>query len=224
MMAKNPDDRFQDMPDLEKELLVLQGGGSPQLVTPVPAGVQGTVFSASPAVHATHPPVIWDEESLKKVTRRFAEYVGPLAKILVRQGRRTAESWDELSRELAGNITNTVDRSAFLRACARIGEGGGTSALKMPTGSSGDLTQPVDTDFLTMAMNETTQPAFELDESDTTRVVKLLAERIGPVASMLVKREMKSAASLADLTTNLALAIPDEHLRRSFLDEMNTTS
>jgi serine/threonine protein kinase len=221
MMAKDPADRFQDMSSLEKELLVLQGGGNPQQIPAVPAGVQGTVFSASPAVHAVHPPVIWDAESLKKVTRRLAEYVGPLARILVRQSRKTAESWDELSRELAGNITGPVDRAAFLRACARIGEGGGTSALIMPTGSSGDLTQTVDTDSLTMAMNETAVPTFELDDDETARVVKLLTERIGPVAPVLVKREMKKAGNLADLTANLAQAIPDEHSRRSFFEAMS---
>lgn len=224
MMAKDPADRFQDMASLEKELLVLQGGGNPQQVAAVPAGVQGTVFSASPAVHAVHPPVNWDEKSLKKVTLRLAGYVGPLARILVQKGTKTAESWDELSRELAGNISGTVDRSAFLRACARIGDGGGTSALTMPTGSSGDLTQPVDNESLTMAMNETAVPAFELDENETARVVGLLADRIGPVASILVKRELKKAGSLADLTTQLAKAIPDEGLRRSFFDSMDLSA
>jgi hypothetical protein len=221
MMAKDPADRFQDMAALEKELLVLQGGGDPAQVSAVPAGVQGTVFSASPAVHATHPPVIWEEESITKVIRRLAEYVGPLAKVLVRQAMRTAESWDELSRGLAENIAGPVDRAAFLRACARIGEGGGTSALNMPTGSSGDLTQPVDTDLLTVAMNQADVPSFELDENEKARVVGLLAEKIGPVASVLVKRELKKVGSLADLTASLARSIPDEHSRRSFFEAMN---
>jgi len=224
MMAKEPADRFQDMPSLERELLVLQGGGIPADGPPVPTGVQDTVFSASPVVQAVHPAIEWDKESLTRVTRRLAEYVGPLARILVRQVQDQAVSWEALSSELAGNISAPGDREKFLKACVRIGDGGGTSALDKQAGSSGDLTQPVDPDLLTMAMNAEPQPSFVLDETETVRVVRLLADRIGPVASVLVKREMKQARSLADLTSNLARAIPDEHMRRSFFDAMNTSS
>ena len=90
----------------------------------------------------------------------------------------------------------------------------------MPAGSSGDLTQPVDTEFLTMAMNETAVPAFEMDDDQTARVVKLLADRIGPVAPVLVKRGLKKADSLADLVSKLAKTIPDETERRSFTDAL----
>ena len=109
-------------------------------------------------------------------------------------------------------------------ACAKIGDGGGTTTLQTSAIDPGTMTQVADAEFQTMPLNAPAPPAISLDEDERARVTSLLADRIGPVAAALLKKEMKQAKSLTDLTAKLALAIPDETERRVFFEAMGNIS
>ena len=216
MMAKDPADRYQNMEELEVDLRHLRKGALPENAGPVPTALQATVFRTSPDSSLGQPAVNWDEKSLERVTRSLAGYVGPLAKVLVRKACAHAANWDELGQELAGHIRVEKDRAAFRQVCDRIGDGGGSTAFPSPSQISSAMTVPFDSGNLTVPMDSSASPAFVLDEEETNRVAGLLADRIGPVAATLVRREMKKASSLTDLVEKLARSIPDENLRRTF--------
>jgi hypothetical protein len=59
-------------------------------------------------------PVHWDEATLERCRRSLADYVGPLAKIVVARASRQARSMDELRRLAAAEIPNEDDRRKFL--------------------------------------------------------------------------------------------------------------
>lgn len=224
MMAKDPDDRYQDMGSLENDLLVLQQGGTPEATVAVPSALQATIFTSSPELETRSQAMTWDETSLDRVTKRLAKYIGPLAKVLVRKAADRAASWDELTLELSRNIPSSKNREAFILTCERIGAGGGSTVVPWSDsgfGSRSGSEAEVDPSFLTLPLKPVSRSSFSLDEPQMTRVVKLLADKIGPVARMLIKKEMKKASSLAELTTTLARSIPNEADRRSFLDAMN---
>jgi serine/threonine-protein kinase len=224
MMAKDPNDRYPDMDAVERDLVILQEGGEPSATGPVPTAVQETVFTSFP------PAVEWDDEAIEKVTQRLVEAVGPMGKVLVRKATTQAAGWDELSTQLAGYVDEPAERKTFLQACERIGEGGGTKPphgrTDPPADRSAAATMPLDRGAATMPIGSHTpppppRPAFTLDETQTGHVVGLLAQRIGPVARALVRREAPGATSMSDLTKKLAASIPDEGDRKAFVEAMS---
>lgn len=217
MMAKDPEHRYQDMPELERDLLTLQRGGQVEAIAAVPAGVQDTIFLEDPGFV---PARTWDQAQLDKVAKRLSALVGPLARVLVQRASRTAADWTALGAELATHIGDDRKRAAFLDYFGRVAAGGGTSIVTTPEPFFEALTQPVDPRARTPLPQSARTPALNLDADVQARIVGLLAERIGPIASLLVRRELPRSQSLDDLAERLARAIPDADQRRIFREAM----
>ncbi len=62
-------------------------------------------------------------------------------------------------------------------------------------------------------------PAGGLDPATIERATKVLAKYIGPIARVLVKREMKSTGDWKQLRQRLAEEIPSSAEREKFLAE-----
>lgn len=210
MMAKDPADRYPDMPALERDLRALRGGGLPESSRPVPTALQDTVFTPSPAQGLA-------PERIEAVTVRLAEHVGPLARVLVRQAAAGAVDVRDLVEKLAAGIPDPAPRDAFRAACRGL-DGGGTSVFA----ASDSATLPLS------AVGHAPPPAHPADlalkEEEAERITRLLTDRIGPVAGTLVRRERKRARDRRDLVRRLADAIPDAAARRSFLDGLEATA
>ena len=103
-MAKKPEDRFQTAQEFKialeraKQLISLPGqsGSVPRLETPTP----GT---------ATLDPV-----RIKRMRKELAQYVGPIARILVDRAAKKAVSLQQLYEMLAAEIPKSEDRQSFL--------------------------------------------------------------------------------------------------------------
>lgn len=102
-----------------KAILVSDGGEEPLFAVPNPG-------DAAPAVAAEIAPTgseceeqaraHFAAEDLEAVQQRFAEYMGPMAKVMVCHAARQASGMDELVRQLAGEIPDETERAAFLGA------------------------------------------------------------------------------------------------------------
>lgn len=215
MMAKDPDHRYQDMPELERDLLTLQRGGHVEAIAAVPAGVEETIFLDQPGAA---PARAWEQAQLDKVAKRLSALVGPLARVLVQRASRTAADWTALGAELATHIGDEQERAAFLDYCGRVMAGGGTSTVTTPAPFFEALTQPVDPSARTPVPQAPRTPEFSLEAETRARIVSLLSDRIGPIASLLVRKEAPRSHSLDDLAERLARAIPDADQRRSFTE------
>ncbi len=64
----------------------------------------------------TAPPKAWSEEELAKLEGKLAEFVGPLARVLVKKAARNAGTREELHRTLAAEIEGDKEQRRFLRA------------------------------------------------------------------------------------------------------------
>ncbi|HET9018515.1 MAG TPA: serine/threonine-protein kinase, partial [Acetobacteraceae bacterium] len=58
----------------------------------------------------------WDPHMLARVERALAQYVGPMAKVMVTEAARQAADAETLYRALARSLRSGADRSGFLRA------------------------------------------------------------------------------------------------------------
>jgi hypothetical protein len=215
MMAKSPDDRYQSMADLERDLRLLQQGRRPELSGAVPTGVQQTVFLSASEVATATPataPATWDDALLERLTRRLAEHVGPLARVLVRQAAAAATTWGALCRDLERHVPDAAMRAQFAAAAAKLCDGSVSSVSSPTLEIFHATTQPIGADSAAAVR----AAALDLDDGARERVTRLLADHIGPVASVLVRREMKRARDLDDLAARLAGAIPDDAGRGAF--------
>lgn len=136
-----------------------------------------------------------DANQLAATRQRLTELVGPIANRLVDKAAVRAGSIAELHERLAEHIPGGAERERFLAL------GGTTSREKAPA----------------RAPQREQSPRVEMGAAELESISALMARYVGPVASVLVKRESRSSASLDQLREQLAAHIPDQRDRAEFL-------
>ncbi len=165
------------------------------------AGDEATVVTARPppALVSPHGQTELDEAVLTTLQRQLAEYVGPIAKVLVGSAVRKAADVEALCALLAQNIDQPDARASFLRTALQqvaLSQSGlrGSAAARPPTIGPAGLSQAT----------------LELARSE-------LARLIGPLASLLVKRAAASHRTAAEFWQALAQHIERPEDREAFL-------
>jgi len=144
-------------------------------------------------------------ELLREAERDLATFIGPMASIVVKRAVRNASDLLELYELLSRQVANPKDRTEFL-ARGRQRAAAGFGRPRPPPG-------PTPAKTIERQSVSTPQPpnpaSIVAIESDLTRY-------IGPIARILVKRELGKFESLAKLC--LVLATHIERERRAFLN------
>jgi serine/threonine-protein kinase len=96
-LAKRPDDRFASAQEMAAALRQSSDTGADR-----------TVVLARPQAVLTDP-------MLTLAERKLTEYVGPIARILVKRAQQAATSPDDFWQRLAAHIDRDADRQAFLK-------------------------------------------------------------------------------------------------------------
>jgi len=194
-VAFDPAERYADAAAFSKAVADAMPGrpGEPQLTT---NAAQTTPREAS-----------FSAELLRETERDLATFIGPMASIAVKRAVRGASDLLGLYELLGRQVADPKDRAEFLargrqRAAAGLGR---PSPPPVPTPAKKVERQSVST---AQSPNPASIVAIE---SDLTRY-------IGPIARILVKRELGKFESLAKLCLVLAMHIPDERERRAFLN------
>jgi tRNA A-37 threonylcarbamoyl transferase component Bud32 len=128
------------------------------------------------------------------IERTLTQYVGPIAHVLVQSAIRRADNIEALSASLAGSIERAAERELFIAEVSR--QFGGALPQRPAVAAVRQL---------------------EISGAERARVQTELTRYIGPVASVLVQRELARADSVADLWDRLARRIEREDERRAFL-------
>lgn len=135
-------------------------------------------------------------ESLVRVEKQLASFLGPLARILVRKAASKTNNSDELYTLLATHLERESDRKAFLAGRAEVPQDRTTS-------------RPVREPSFTKTVSPL--PQTGLAREDVERAAHLLARYLGPIAGVLAERTAKRAGdSLSTLYSLLS-----EHLESS---------
>jgi len=88
-------------------------------MTGTAAGSQGTSLTGGSQVSASMGP--FDQNFLESVRRDLAVYLGPIAKLLIKQTAGKANTPQELYQRLAEHIPTAADRAAFLKRAPDAG-------------------------------------------------------------------------------------------------------
>jgi eukaryotic-like serine/threonine-protein kinase len=143
-------------------------------------------------------------ELVRQVERDLATLLGPMASLVLKRTLAQTNDVMELYELLAKHLSSPNDRSQFLatgrqRAAARLDQ-----SRPAPAARTVPLNRPV------QSAGSPNQASIVAIEADLTRY-------IGPIARILVKRELEKFESLSRFCLALAAHIPDEKERKAFL-------
>jgi eukaryotic-like serine/threonine-protein kinase len=196
-LAFDPAHRYRDAFEFAKALKEVPIGFGTTLVAAQPRSMDpSTVGSPDKAAFAP--------ELLREVERDLATLLGPMASLVLKRTLTQTSDVIELYELLAQHLRDPKDRSQFLamgrqRAAARLNR-----PRPPPAARSAQREWPAQSARLP------NQASIVAIEADLTRY-------IGPIAKILIKRELEKFESLSRLCLALAAHIPDEKERKAFL-------
>lgn len=215
-LTKKPDERFASAKEFQVALLqALQGKDlaglavTPEVERTLPPAEAARAEATRTSMKAPQRrPLAIAPEIVAELERSLSRHIGPLAKVLVRQGQGEAADMDELCDILADNIPTPVERAEFL---AKV------SALKKKMGAPAAAPAPAPSPSAT-AVGKTQKTRINFTPEAVALAEKRLASYVGPLARVLIKDAVTKSASLRELYTSLAVHIDDEAERRAFLE------
>jgi eukaryotic-like serine/threonine-protein kinase len=207
-VAFDPTQRYHDAGAFSKAIseAVPASAGAPQLSEAPAISEAGThpaagVAPTLPSAAALQP------ELLREIERDLATYIGPMASIAVKRAVGQTNDLLMLYDLLARQVNSPRDRAEFLargrqRAAAGLDR---RRPLSPPKPETATERKP---DHAAIPPGRANIVAIETD----------LTRYIGPIARILVKRELEKFETLQKFCLVLAAHIPDERDRRAFLN------
>jgi hypothetical protein len=135
--------------------------------------------------------------------RRLATYIGTLARVIVRRAAESARSVGELCSAIAAVIPDAADRASFL-ASAPVERA--PEAAHLPAGGRHEP-QPV----------AAPSGGLKLSDAELRDAEHRLAQYIGPLAGVLVKKAAQAASDRRDSYARLGVSIASPVDRAAFL-------
>ena len=124
---------------------------------------------------ATIPPG-WTAEELGRVERALAAFVGPMARVFVRQAAKTSTDLSALTLAVSSHLPSELDRQRFLSKMT------GT----VQTHATAPRTTPGDSGALAASAGHAQGAPVAPDV--VSRALKVLTSHIGPIAAIIVKK------------------------------------
>lgn len=198
-LAKSPDQRYQSAEAFAAALRAARDApGEPDLATVVVGRAEASRTLSATLDGGTGR---WDRTTLQRVERTLAQYVGPMARVVVAQAARESATADDLYRALADSLQGTADRSAFLRSLG--------SGRVEPTLAPRARVEP------TLSRRP---PSGLIPPEAMAAAQGVLAFFVGPIARVLVQQAAAQATSSRDFLDRLCAHVgkpgEDATLRR----------
>ena len=206
-MDKQPENRFNtgdEMAEALRQVLNSSGAGESHVVTrisPVAGGAGAPQESRNVRRDAdpSAPEPQLDADTLRILEQKLMDFVGPIARILVRTTAGRSRSVGDLCAQLAQSITDTAERERFRREVGQL------IRVSSPMAD------------IQLSRGEGSGGRKRLPEHEVERVQEALTQFIGPIARVLVRRATADASSVEALWVSLSNHIASPIERAAFL-------
>lgn len=220
-LRKSADQRFQSAREFSDAIahaletmtadrtLPLPGRGAAASVQDKTVWLQQTVIDPARTVV---PPASLDlpPETLAAIEASLKQLIGPMARHVMRSTAGHVHSVDEFLSTLAEKIPDLAEREGFKARTARLNRHDHPVVPVAPT-----------PDGAHQAANRSMpRPPFAFDAGTLARAEKQLAQHVGPLAKVLIKRAANDSGNVSELYRKLAEHIDSEPLRKSFLESL----
>ncbi len=146
----------------------------------------------------------WDKKQLAAVEKQLANYMGPLASVLIKKSLPQSQNMDELLGILCDTIDEPEYRQKFYRDIEQHTSISASKVIKtrITSGhSKTDFCQHLSHEFIITAEQR-------------------LSYHVGPLASVLVKNALDDVSNLSELLEILACEIPSQDDRMIFIKDL----
>ena len=147
----------------------------------------------------------WDATVLAPVQTAMTHFMGPMAKVLVRQAAKKCNDLPALVALLVQDIPKPDDQARFLAMLQRDAPPG-THGSYAPTRMTSVATSP-------------SVPAVALNPAIVERAHTVMVKYMGPIAKIIVKKASAKATSAAHFVELLAQELPDGPQRNQLTQE-----
>ncbi len=167
----------------------------------------GTATGSGTQGSWTSVPDHWDRAVLKEAETSLARHVGPLASVLVRRAARECADLPSLYARLAEQVSDPRSRTAFLDRA--------TSITAIRPGSTASAVAAAGT-----ASAASSGSGAPLTEALLDAATRLMAQHVGPIAKVLVRKTAGRTADRGQFALLLAESVPDGPARQKLLAEL----
>ncbi len=197
-LKPNDEERPQSVTEFKRRLAGIQAGADRTVPA---AALDKTVIAGAPGTTSGMTGltgVVLDRDQVKRVEADMARHIGPIAAVVVRNAAKKALSIPALAEAVAGEIADEKARAAFVR--------------KFTTGET--MTKPP-AEATRKASDASISQKFTADVLQ--RAESALAQHIGAIAKVIVKRAAAKARDESELYLLIADEIKDPGDRKSFI-------
>jgi len=211
-LAKDPALRFQNARAFGQALRAIVGEAAPA------AAADATVVNLAEVPLQPSAPHAWDDTVLSTVERQLARFVGPMAKIMVRQAAPQAHDVHELYAMLAAGIADPVRRESFVRQPEVIEASGAHRAGGTASGA-GVRTGTRANDVHGALASQSRPGTRPLETAFVDRTTTCLAVYLGPIAKVVARKAAAQSTDEGDFVERCAANLGTQD-RRAFLREV----
>ncbi|HSH88494.1 MAG TPA: protein kinase [Ramlibacter sp.] len=173
-----------------------------------------------------------DPDDVQDVEAELARQIGPLARVLVRKAQALASTIQGLREALAPSIQEPKAREAFIAghgsqshpSSQPVSGRKGPASASIPSRTAAARSQPMP-QGQPMARSQpsapgTTSRRVDVDEKEVAVVEQTLSKYIGPMAKMLVKKELSRTSTFKEFVGAVAANIDQDKQREEFLQAL----
>ena len=207
-LAKRPEERFQHARAFQFALRLA-----------IPEAAQGASNSETTVMNLAEVPLqqggvpTFDDASLTTAERRLVKFVGPLAKIFVRQAATHAHDSRELYALLAEHIDDRDERERFARLGSEDASGSRSATSVASRSGAGTAT----TSSATLTRTHVARP---LDPPFIERTTSRLAIYMGPIARVIARKAAQQARDADEFVRLVADHLGTQE-RESFIRDVD---
>lgn len=162
----------------------------------------------------------WLAAAAPELEALLTRQIGPMAKLLLRRVARTAPDFDTLTAALVEHIPSVQARAVFeqgvtaMRPQEAPATRGGTHRTGTGTGTAKTSTQTANTGAAMASV-----AAAPITAAEAEVYLPLLAAAIGPIASIVVKRALRTPCTRAEFLARVGAHIEADATRMRFLEQ-----
>lgn len=200
-LKPNEDERPQSVAAFKRKLMGSVSSASSDRTVPLLAEPTVLAVPARGGGMTGLTGVVLDREQVKRVEADIARHIGPIAAVVVRNAAKKAQSIPALAEAVAGEIADEKARAAFIKKFV---------AGEHSAPHSGPLQSPPRQEASTPISQKFTPEVLQRAET-------ALAQHIGAIAKVVVKRAAAQARDEAELYLLISDEINDPAERKSFI-------
>ena len=172
---------------------------------------EATVLAVAADGHPASAPSagVFSREQLKAVESELSEHIGPIAPVVLRSAAKKAATFHALIEAVSREIPDGAARDAFAKRQLAVDKSSPASGRQAPSAPAASMPTQVPTQVAT--------EMIRFDAATIAKAESAMAQYLGPLARVVVKRAAVKARDVSELYMMLADQIEEKEEKKAFI-------